>query len=562
MESRMFRFAVVALALAVPAASADDQKKDDSAAKKSAGPALLVRVQSVNDLIKSVDYFRTLLPDDVAEKVKQGVGIVKDLIDEKKGIEGIDVNNPIGLYVTFGEEFTPTPPVVVLVPIADEDAVLTFLKEKAKQEIEKEKDGSYKVQPKESPFPLFFRFANKYAYVTHTDPANIDPKTLPKPADVLGGRPEHLVSATLRIDRLPDTAKKLAIAQVENQLGMGKDQPIPNETPAIKAFKDKAIDETAANLKSLLEGGQEAALRFNVDPKREEVAFELELTGTKGSKLAKDIASIRENKSVVGGALASSDAAMSFNLSVGLSSSLKQLLPQVVDDILEQVKKQGNIPGEFQTKAEPLIKALLPTVKAGEIDLGATLIGPSKDDKYTLLLGLKLAEGKKVETALKDTVKQEVPPEIAGLIQWDAEKLGGGASLHVVKVADHLDADGQKVFGKSDLYVTFRDDLVVFAMGPDAKAAIGKAAASKPADVGVLQLQASLSRIVPIMGENAQELAAARKAAEKVFGKAAGKADQIKFAIEGGDSLKIKLSAQGNAIRFLTEMGLNQKQDQ
>jgi hypothetical protein len=561
MVSRMFRFAVLALALVAPAASADDQKKDDAAAKKSAGPALLVRVQSVNDLIKSVDYVRTLLPEDAAEKIKQGIGFVKDLIDEKKGIEGIDVNNPIGLYVTFGEEFTPMPPIVVLVPIADEDAVLNFLKGKGKQAIEKDKDGSYRAQPNESPVPLYFRFANKYAYVTN-DPVSIDPKSLPKPADVLGGRPEHLVSATLRIDRLPETAKKLAIAQVENQLGMGKDQPIPNETPAIKAFKDKAIDETAANIKSLLEGGQEAALRFNVDPKREEVALELELTGVKDSKLAKDIASIRENKSVVGGALSSSEAAMSFNLSVGLSSSLKQLLPAVVDDLLEQVKKQGNIPGEFQTKAEPLIKALLPTVKAGEIDLGATLIGPSKDDKYTLLVGLKLTEGKKVEAALKDTVKQEVPPEIAGLIQWDAEKLGSGGSLHVVKVGDHLDADGQKVFGNGDLYVTFRDDLVVFAMGPDAKAAIGKAAASKPADVGVLQLQASLSRIVPIMGENAQELAAARKAAERVFGKGAGKADQIKFAIEGGDSLKIKLSAQGKAIRFLTELGLNQQQDQ
>jgi hypothetical protein len=561
MVSRMFRFAVLALALVAPAASADDQKKDDAAAKKSAGPALLVRVQSVNDLIKSVDYVRTLLPEDAAEKIKQGIGFVKDLIDEKKGIEGIDVNNPIGLYVTFGEEFTPMPPIVVLVPIADEDAVLNFLKGKGKQAIEKDKDGSYRAQPNESPVPLYLRFANKYAYVTN-DPVSIDPKSLPKPADVLGGRPEHLVSATLRIDRLPETAKKLAIAQVENQLGMGKDQPIPNETPAIKAFKDKAIDETAANIKSLLEGGQEAALRFNVDPKREEVALELELTGIKDSKLAKDIASIRENKSVVGGALSSSEAAMSFNLSVGLSSSLKQLLPAVVDDLLEQVKRQGNIPGEFQTKAEPLIKALLPTVKAGEIDLGATLIGPSKDDKYTMLVGLKLAEGKKVEAALKDTVKQEVPPEIAGLIQWDAEKLGSGGSLHVVKVGDHLDADGQKVFGNGDLYVTFRDDLVVFAMGPDAKAAIGKAAASKPADVGVLQLQASLSRIVPIMGENAQELAAARKAAERVFGKGAGKADQIKFAIEGGDSLKIKLSAQGKAIRFLTELGLNQQQDQ
>ena len=110
MVSRLFRLTVLALAIAAPAAVAQDQKKDDAAAKKSAGPALLVRVQSVNDLIKTVDYIRTLLPEDQAEQIKQGLGVVKDLIDEKKGIEGIDVNNPIGLYVTFGEELGPTPP--------------------------------------------------------------------------------------------------------------------------------------------------------------------------------------------------------------------------------------------------------------------------------------------------------------------------------------------------------------------------------------------------------------------------------------------------------------------
>jgi len=561
MFSRLFRFTALALAIVAPTAFADDQKKNDTPAKKSDGPALLVRVQSVNDLIKTVDYVRTLLPEDQAEQIKQGIGVVKDMIDPKKGIEGIDVNNPIGLYITFGEELGPTPPAVALIPVADEDSILAALKDKLQLEVEKEKDGAYKTQPKESPFPVYFRFANKYAYITVNDAANIDLKTLPKPADVLGGRPEHLVSATLRIDRLPDAMKKMAIAAVENQLAMGKDQPIPNETKAIKALKDKSIDELAANLKALLEGGEEAALRINVDPKAEEVALELELTGVKGAKLAKDIASIRENKSVVGGALGSPDAAMNINLSVSLSSSLKQLLPPAVDDLVELVKKEGKVPGEIQTKAEPLLKALLPTVKAGELDLGAAMVGPDKDEKYTFLAGLKVVDGKKIEEVMKDTVKKELPPEIAALFQFDAEKLSGGTMLHAVKVADQIDEKGQKILGKSDLYFTFRDDLLVLAIGAQAKSLIEKAVASKPADVGVLRAQVSLSRIVPIMGEDAKELAAARKAAEKVFGKGAGKADTIKFSVEGGDSLKVKVSAQGKAIQFLTELEAARKSD-
>jgi len=86
---------------------------------------------------------------------------------------------------------------------------------------------------------------------------------------------------------------------------------------AIKEFRDKSIDELTANIKELLDGGEEASLRLNVDPKAQEIALELELSGAKGSKLAKDIQSIREHKSVVGGALASPNAAMSFTLSAG-----------------------------------------------------------------------------------------------------------------------------------------------------------------------------------------------------------------------------------------------------
>jgi hypothetical protein len=134
--------------------------------------------------------------------------------------------------------------------------------------------------------------------------------------------------------------------------------------------------------------------------------------------------------------------------------------------------------------------------------------------------------------------------------------------VHVVKIADHLDADAQKVFGKSNMLLTFRDDLLVVAIGPDAKGALSKAVASKPADVGVLRAQVSLARIVPVMGENAQELAAARKAAEKVFGKATGaKADAIRFSIDGGDSLKVKIAIQGKAIQFLAEVAGAKKEN-
>jgi hypothetical protein len=171
-------------------------------------------------------------------------------------------------------------------------------------------------------------------------------------------------------------------------------------------------------------------------------------------------------------------------------------------------------------------------------------------------------DGKKLEGVIKETIKKELPPEASDLFKLDEETLPGGAKLHRVAVADKLDENVRKAFGKSDLYLSFRDDLLVLTMGPNAKEAIKKAVASKPADVGVFRVQASLARIAPMIGENAQELSAAKKAAEKVFGKGGSKADVVKFSIDGGDSLKVKVSAQGKAIQFLAEMGAGKKDEQ
>src|SRR4051794_38193873 len=100
MLSRLYRFAILAVALATPAAYAAPLKTETA----KGGPAVLVRVQSVNNLFKSAEYISTLLPDDTAEQLKQGIKTVQNFIDDKKGLGGIDVNLPIGMYVTFGEE--------------------------------------------------------------------------------------------------------------------------------------------------------------------------------------------------------------------------------------------------------------------------------------------------------------------------------------------------------------------------------------------------------------------------------------------------------------------------
>ena len=128
-------------------------------------------------------------------------------------------------------------------------------------------------------------------------------------------------------------------------------------------------------------------------------------------------------------------------------------------------------------------------------------------------------------------------------------------------IADKLDENGKKVFGKSDLYLTFRDDLLIVAIGPNAKDALKKAVASKPADVGVFRAQ--VSHVADRAADRGQRPGAGggpgggREGVRQGRGR---KADVLKVSIDGGDSLKIKITAQGKAIQFLAEVGAGKKE--
>ncbi len=520
------------------------QAADDTG---GADPSILVRVQSINDLIKSLKYLASFNEDD--EQIKQAISLIKDLIDDKKGLEGVDVTKPIGLYANLKEEVTSSP-VVLLIPIADKDTFLGLLKERLKLTVKEGKDGVYETQPEGFPMTVFFRFANGYVYGTLSDSDNI--KKLPLPEKVLAGKAEELISVTLRVDRLPPQMKKAALGAVEGALAEAKKQQIPMATKSIEDFRDLSVDKISETLKSLLEDSEGVSLKIGIDPKKEEFAIELDMTAKKGSELAKDYARIQSTKSPVAGVLAGlGTPAGMFHMNVGLPESLRKKLGPVVDDAWAEGKKQ--IPGEIQELAEPLIKSLLPTIKQAELDLGFAMVGPSKDGKYAIVSALKIAEGKKIEAAIRDAGKK-LPPEVTDILKIDAEKLKDGTFLHLVKNPNPDDEKLVKVFGKSDGYLAFRDDVLLIAFGADAKETLIKALATKPASGGVLTFDISLGRIVPLVGDTAEEAAKAKEIATKIFGKDP-KADHIRMSIEGGSSFKVRLAAQGKAISFLTQLG-------
>src|SRR5262245_20814914 len=122
-------------------------------------PTIVFRVRSLDTVVENVKLLVSLAGrEEVANQVE---GLIKTKVGAK-GLEGVDPTRPFGGYARLGNEITDVFG-AVLVPIADEKAFLSLL-ENLNVPFTKGKDGIYTVQG--PGIDAYFRFANKYLYVT------------------------------------------------------------------------------------------------------------------------------------------------------------------------------------------------------------------------------------------------------------------------------------------------------------------------------------------------------------------------------------------------------------
>src|SRR5262249_61542274 len=91
MRSRMLPLAALAAAARVPGVARPDDAKGTQKA-----PALIVRLRSFNSTIADLSYLAAQVGKE--EEAKQAVELLKERIG-KNGLDGIDVDKPIGGYV-------------------------------------------------------------------------------------------------------------------------------------------------------------------------------------------------------------------------------------------------------------------------------------------------------------------------------------------------------------------------------------------------------------------------------------------------------------------------------
>lgn len=520
----------VAAILPAPARPADDKPKT---------PTVVIRVASLHNLIADGRYL--LAQAGHEEEAKQGEAWLKSIIGDK-GLEGFDSKRPFGFYGILGPNGIDSTGVVML-PVSDEKAVLDLLK---RQDIKPEKkDGLHSFTPENLPVTIYFRFANKYVYITGRDKEALDKDKLPAPAKILAAEDIGTVSASFNFGGIPKNTRDLILGQAELRLNDLKERGKPSETAAQKELRIKFIDELALTLKSLLEDSGSLTARFAVDRKANDISLSLDLSARPGSKLAKNFHALAESKSVVAGLIAPTSAANA-RLNVSVPSGVRKVLGPAVDDAFEQILKSAKDEGGRQFLSR-YARVLLPTVKEGVLDVAVDFRGPTESKLYTLVAALRVKDGSGIDKALRE-LAEKVPEEVRGKITFDADKVGD-VSIHRLNIANDLDAKARRDFGKNPGYLAVRGNAVFVTLGADGLKAMKETLATRPTTGPVVRLEVSLRRVASLMARHQKS---APESARQAFKGENKDADKIYLTLEGGKALRLRAGLKGPVLRFFS----------
>jgi hypothetical protein len=528
------------LSAAAPARAADD---------KPTAPTFFVRTKSIENLVADARYLAEVA--DKADDFKQYEGVYKSML-KGNSLEGIDITKPIGAYGFIGANLVDSK-VVVLVPIADEKAFLDFLTSKNINP-DKDKDGVYSVTVPNVPQTVYFRFANKYAYVTLDDKDNIAPKAQLDPGKVLPNNPTSVLSMTVDIDKIPTELKKVMIGQSANQIAGLKDKKEEGETDAQHRLRIAMADEAADLVKTLVNDGGELTLSWDIDRAKGDLSMSLSLTGKPETKLSKMFADLGAAKSV-GAGLIGKDSALNGLVHLSVPERVRKAMEPVIDEGLQKAVEEEK-DKEKRDAAEKFFKVIAPTLKAGEFDFGVNLRGPTPSGKYAMVAAAKVRDGSAINQTLKDIVKT-LPEKDRKNVTLDFAK-AGNVSIHKVEGGE-LDPQAKEVFGDGPAFFAIRDDAAMVALGEGALEALKEALAGRPGPSKALQFEASVDRLWKLAPPDERKVA--EEAAKKAFAQKQG-ADKVTVVLEGGRSLKLTFKAKAGIVAFFAYLAEHQNQGQ
>jgi hypothetical protein len=540
-NSAYYLRAVCALGLlfqaALPARSTESDTK----------PTIVLRVAPISELKEDLKYFAKLAGQGERASAMEGM---LNAMPAEQGLMGLDVKRPFGFYATIGHESLETG-AVALLPVVDEKTILSML-QMFNVKSEKGDDDIYTITAQAMPMriPIYLRFTGGYAYVTAQNKAALAKDHLLDPEKVLAAGQKNAVYLMIRLDQLPEAARQLALGNIEAKLQEAAAEA-RNEEGNKKAeleLRSQVLKTLGKSVAEIIKGGGELEAILDFDRKSDEIVAQVRFAGKPGTELRKDIQELGSEKSLFS-ELGDAGSAMRLVLHATLPEEVRNAIGPAMDEKLDEELGKEKDPHKKEI-AKKLLEALKPTLKSGDFDLGINIQGPSSDHHYGLVIGIKVKEGKALDQAIRDIVKDlpaDAQEKVKERIHWNAETIDG-VTVHRID-ADPNDKDARRKFGDKPFYMAVRDDALFLAGGEGGQEMLKAALAARPGVAPELRIDVAVGRFAPFTADNDKKREKIQKAAAQAFA-GSSEADHLRVTIAGGDALTVRVSVKGPVLKF------------
>ena len=503
-------------------------------AAKTDGPAITVQAQPLGKLLADIKLIAQKVGG--ADAVKTFDEKLEDALGEK-GFTGIDLTRLFGGYVIQKDDLENIGG-VVMVPVTNEKDFLALLKRmKVDAELVKDGKGLYELTPPDDANlgdkSVRMRFKNGYAYVgINLEDAELAAEKLLAVKDVITPGETATLAYRTYLQRYSKELKEKALAQTEQLGGVMNAFPIP------EGLKD-GLGDILKYVKRVNEvqykEGDVYAVKLNVDPKSLELSVEMGLTGLKGTQLAKDIADHKPTTNRFAG-LVTDQSAAAFKIQMPLfAPEIRSLVEALIKEGFKAA--ESDVPKKVKPVANEVLQGLLRTVKSGDFDIAAAVIGPDAKGKFGASIGLSFEDPTGLEKELRKLHNSE-PEENKKLVTLDVAKVGD-VSIHNAILRTFAIPQVKAVLGEgASFYFAFTPKGIYLTLGKDSLERIKTAIKMEPAPAGVLDVAINPKRLQKLVESINAEAA-------KQLGDTLGIEDELRsvfaISVEGGNEMKIRM---------------------
>ncbi len=411
--------------------------------------------------------------------------------------QGIDKSRPIGVVVmTDGQEFAPT----AFIPVTDMDSLLLIIKE----QFGPPQDMGNDVKMLPTPMPVFVKKSGDWAFVAmDMDKLSNVPED---PAALLKTLPtEYDVAIQAYPGNVPEIYQNVLVSQMKAGVEISLEQE-PDETDEEFAARKEQINAQLNEINRLFTEVSDLTFGWNVDATQQGTYLDLKYTVIEGSKFAEQLA-MNAGLTTEFSGFTKEGAAFNFQATSKTPEEEAEKLANQVNDVREQAIRQleteGELEGEELESAKKvvdlLIDTMVQTIRTGSMDAG--MMVDLSDGQAVALVGMHVADGKRVEDGFKELVKLMESEEDFPSVQWDAETYQT-IRFHVMEIpTDDAPPEAKEILGdKPALVVGIGEKSVYFAFGNDSIARLKKAIDDSIAgtDAKVKMANVSIS-ILPIL---------------------------------------------------------------